>query len=92
MLPRLLSRNAPAFATFQVPTIDMTTYLSKTPGWEDDCLQTARLMKDYGLVYAKDPRVDHSKNSVFLDQMEAYFDLRAKQFDRGIKDLDVSGD
>ena len=49
-------------------------------------------MRKYGLVYAKDPRVDHSSNEEFLDQMEKYFDLRARQFEQGIKNIDVNND
>lgn len=45
----------------------------------------------YGLLYAKDPRVDSKKNGAFLDLMERYFEKRDQQFKQGIE-LDVSND
>jgi hypothetical protein len=78
--------------TIAPPSIDITRYLNQAPGWEEDCSKVAKLMHEVGLLYAFDPRVDHAKNNAFLDQMEEYFEVRSKQYERGIKNLDVSTD
>ena len=75
--------------TLDVPTIDLTRYLEKGNGWEEDCRQVANTIRDYGVLYVKDPRADYSYNGQFLDLMEAYFDKRSKQLEAGEKGLDT---
>ena len=89
MIPKIINKQLFSFCNIAVPSVDMTKYLTKSVGWEKDCKRVAQLFRDYGLVYAMDPRVDHSKNDAFLDQMERYYTLRSKQFEDGIKNLDV---
>ena len=92
MLANHLLRRISVFSSLGVPIMDLTNYVYKRPGWEKDCQRAAELIREYGLLYAYDPRVDHRKNETFLDQMEQYFDLRSRQFDEGVKNLDVSSD
>ena len=91
MLTKVIFRKAYEFSSVAVPAVDLARYLNKAEGWKEDCKLVADLMHNYGLVYANDPRVDHSHNEIFLDQMEEYFERRSNQFDQGIKDLDTCG-
>ena len=47
-------------------------------------------MRKYGLCYAFDPRANHQDNEKFQDLMQQYFDKRSRQYDQGIRNLDVS--
>lgn len=77
------------FSQTQALSIDLTRYLSKGPGWEQDCEKVVENLYRCGFFYAYDPRVDHNRNERFLDQMECYFALRSRQFEEGITNLDV---
>lgn len=90
MLSKIVFSSSFRCTTIAPPLLDLTRYLNKESGWEEDCAKVASLMHKVGLLYVFDPRVDHSKNEAFLDQMEKYFEVRSKQYDQGIKNLDVS--
>jgi isopenicillin N synthase-like dioxygenase len=79
-----------AFANLKVPAIDITRYLAKGPGWENDCKEVADTLKTYGLVIIKDPRVSQQNNDNFLNLMERYFVKRSQQYHAGNKTVDFS--
>lgn len=62
MLSKALLHRFARCSNLAIPKIDLSRYLARSVGWEDDCRQVASLMHLYGLVYVFDPRVDHSDN------------------------------
>lgn len=50
-----------------IPGVDMTRFLNQSPGWEDDCKAITNNLRDYGVLYVKDPRADYSYNWKFID-------------------------
>lgn len=92
MFSKILLNSSFRCTTIAPPSIDITRYLNLAPGWEEDCSRVAKLMHEVGLLYVFDPRVDHTKNNQFLDLMEEYFEVRSQQYERGVKNLDVSID
>lgn len=67
MLSRLLHMKAMAFSTTHSLSVDLTRYLSKGPGWEEDCEKIVKDLYKCGFFYAYDPRIDYEKNDKFLD-------------------------
>ena len=55
------------------PVIDLGGYLS-TNGDAAACEQIATLLREFGMLIVKDPRVDDRLNTEFLDMMEQYYD------------------
>ena len=90
MISRILSKSSFRFSEVSVPRVDLTRYLNKSLGWEQDCKEAANLMRKFGLCYAFDPRVNHEDNDKFQDLMQRYFEVRSRQYDEGIKNIDVS--
>ena len=82
-------KNIFRFCQLSVPSIDLTRYLAQLPGWQQDCKTVSHLIQRYGLLYAKDPRVDYKKNNAFLDLMEKYFQKRDQQFKESAIKLDT---
>ena len=55
------------------PVIDLAGYLS-TNGDAAACDQIATLLREFGMLIVKDPRVDDRLNTEFLNMMEQYYD------------------
>ena len=89
MLTKLLRRSVLSFATEDPLRVDLTRYLNKTSGWDEDCTRLVYNLYRSGFAYAYDPRIDYSKNDKYIDQMEHYFALRSRQFEDGERDIDV---
>jgi len=60
------------------PVIDIAGYLNKNGEWESACGEIAQLLRDFGLLIVKDPRVDPELNPKFLDMMEQYYEQPAE--------------
>lgn len=45
MLAKLACKRVALFSNIKVPTIDLTNYIYKRSGWEDDCKKTADLIR-----------------------------------------------
>jgi isopenicillin N synthase-like dioxygenase len=56
------------------PVIDLAPYLNHTAGYESQCEEIAQLLRQFGMLIVKDPRVDPQLNTNFLDMMEKYYD------------------
>ena len=58
----------------EVPVIDMKCFLERTGDWEKECKKVAQSLHRFGILIVRDPRVDHSHNSEYIDMMEKYFE------------------
>lgn len=56
------------------PVLDISTFLDRTEGFENDCKRVADLLHRYGILIVRDPRVPHEKNDEFIAMMEQYFE------------------
>jgi isopenicillin N synthase-like dioxygenase len=77
------------FCQIKPPTVDLTRYMNKAKGWEQDCKEVTEILHKYGLIYVKDNSVDYNQNEQFIDMMEQYFQLRSRQYEKGLSKLDV---
>jgi isopenicillin N synthase-like dioxygenase len=65
--------------TADYPVIDLSHYLekdhkgAKKDVWMEDCSKIAELLRQYGFLIVRDPRVSHTHNDTFIDQMEQYY-------------------
>lgn len=78
------------FSQYNIPKIDINSYLNGQGNWQQDCKEVAEALRTYGLLVIKDPRVDSDKNNKFLDMNEKYFQKRSQQFHAGIRNIDLS--
>lgn len=69
--------------TLDIPAIDISDFKSNP----ESCKQLVECFEKYGVVVIKDPRVEESKNSEFLDVMEKYYETVSQDFYNGY-DLD----
>ena len=70
MFSSLLYRRMMRTSGSDIPAVDLTRYLRKASGWEDDCNTIAMSMHELGVFYVKDPRVDYKFNWKMIDLME----------------------
>lgn len=56
------------------PVIDLANYLNQSGDHAKDCSEIAHLLRQFGMLIVKDPRVDDRLNTNFLDMMERYYD------------------
>lgn len=56
------------------PVVDLAPFLKGEPQSSDACQQIAQLLHQFGLLIVKDPRVDDSLNTNFIDMMEQYYE------------------
>jgi isopenicillin N synthase-like dioxygenase len=56
------------------PVVDLASYLDQNGNWQEQCNEIAHLLKQFGMLIVKDPRVDPQLNTNFLDMMEKYYD------------------
>lgn len=43
-------------STIKIPSVDLSRYLNKKSGWEEDCKVISDSLHRYGVCVAKDPR------------------------------------
>jgi len=60
------------------PVIDLAAFLNNQSGDSASCTQIATLLREFGMLIVKDPRVDDSLNTNFLNMMEQYYDQAAE--------------
>ena len=70
MLVSLLLKNISRLSGSDIPAVNMVRYLNLAPGWQDDCRTCAHNLRNYGVMYVKDPRADYSYNWKIIDLME----------------------
>ena len=85
----MLLRNTFFSSELKVPSLDLSRYLSRGVGWQEDCRKAANSLRDYGAIAIKDPRADFSYNWKFLSLMEKYYELRTKQLEQGMEGREV---
>lgn len=56
------------------PVIDLAQYLNQTGNWQAQCDDIAQMLREFGMLIVKDPRVDNQLNANFLDMMEQYYE------------------
>ncbi len=76
----LINRVVYKVSHIHIPSVDINNYLTRNNHWQADCRQVSSLLKQFGLLYVKDSRVDQSKNETFFDLMERYFEKRSQQY------------
>lgn len=62
-----------------VPIVETAGFLDNQAA-ESQCKQIADSFRDYGCAIIRDPRVNESHNTEFLNMMEAYFESRGKKY------------
>lgn len=72
------------FDVLQYPIVDLSGYLTDQKTAFADCQVVAGLLKKFGFLCVKDPRVNHEQNDEFLNMMEKYYGQRDE-----IKEKDV---
>jgi isopenicillin N synthase-like dioxygenase len=65
--------------------IDLQRFMTKAPGWEEDCKQLTENFVNYGVCLVKNPNVREEHNEKFIDMMAKYFESRAERFYKGDK-------
>jgi len=79
----MISRFVRSFSTISktsVPLINTSEFLNRTPNLKEECQKAADAFHKYGCLIIRDPRVNESHNSEFVDLMEKYFHTRGQQF------------
>lgn len=66
------------------PIIDFQAFFDKREGvWEHECQKVAASLSKFGILYVKDPRVDHSMNEDYINMVERYFERQGERFYKG---------
>ena len=67
---------APQAPAADIPMIDLEKYLNRSAdprSYEAECRKVADALHRFGVLIVRDPRVNETHNSTFLDMMERYF-------------------
>lgn len=65
-----------------IPTIDLSSYLSKKTDLQTQSQLAAEILSKYGILIVKDPRVEEKHNQNFLNLFEKYYQSRSIQKER----------
>jgi isopenicillin N synthase-like dioxygenase len=67
-------KSDPKFDLLQYPIVDLSGYLTDQKTASTECQTVAYLLKKFGFICVKDPRVNNKHNDEFLDMMEKYYE------------------
>jgi len=72
-----INNNDELIETLQLPSIELEIFFNKENNlelYQIECKKVAEAFHKYGVCIVKDPRVNESNNSTFLNMMEQYFE------------------
>lgn len=72
-----------AAETIDLPVIDISSFIGSGKPDLSEAKKIVEGLHQYGALAIRDPRVDESGNTEFLDMMERYFESRSKLFYAG---------
>jgi hypothetical protein len=61
-----------------LPVVDINDFFNKetdVAGYTEECRKLSECLHLYGAAIVRDPRFPQEENTVFLDQVEEYFEL-----------------
>lgn len=70
-----MSAASPSDELPTVGIVDVSRFLQRAEGFEEDCKRVSELLSEFGVIVIKDTRVKKAKSDKFLDMLEDYYAL-----------------